>query len=80
MPHSLSACTARIAVLTRLCVLLAGLLAGFALTACGNRGPLYLPDQDAAATAGQAAGQADEDEEEDDRVPHDTESSESGWP
>ena len=39
------------------------ILVALALAACGQRGPLYLPDEEQAV---QPAGQADEDELEDD--------------
>lgn len=42
------------------------LLVALALAACGQRGPLFLPDDDKAV---QPASQADEDELEDDDVP-----------
>lgn len=42
------------------------ILVAFALAACGQRGPLYLPDEDQPV---QPAGQADEDEPEEDDAP-----------
>jgi predicted small lipoprotein YifL len=42
------------------------ILVALALAACGQRGPLYLPDEEQAV---QPAGQADEDELEDDDAP-----------
>jgi predicted small lipoprotein YifL len=80
MAHSLSAHTSRKAAFTRLCVLLAGLALGTLLTACGNRGPLYLPDQDPAEVTSDAAIQASENEEDDDPRRRDSQDIESEWP
>lgn len=81
MPHSLSARTRRIAVVARLCALSLLPAAALLLNACGNRGPLYLPDEDPDAITADDAIEASADEDEDDDPRRrSSEDIESDWP